>query len=153
MFPWEVILFLSLSRWLGAPESMWWVVQSLQKCSLPLNPSGLASDRLVPSALWRLWSTQPARRHLPSSHKGGHVVREGRGASAKTVSTSTSFVFPQVGFLLMASDPRGPLRRPQPACKVSKNTRRRKPRSGGGEACCRQWRTDRSHVVLHSPAP
>lgn len=53
---WEVILSLSLSRWLGAPESRWWVVQRLQKCSLPLNPSGLANDQLALSALGWLWS-------------------------------------------------------------------------------------------------
>lgn len=155
MSPWEVILFLSLSRWLGAPESRRWVVQRLQKCSLPLNPSGLASDPLVLSALWQLWSTQQPRRYCLSSHKRGYgtIVREGKGALEETGSTSKSFVYFQEGFLLMASVPRGPLHQPQPACEVAKNTRSRKPRSGGGEACCRQWLTDRSHVVLHSPAP
>lgn len=150
-----MILFLSWSRWLGAPASKRWVVQSLQKCSLPLNPSGLASDLLVLSALWRLWSTQqPCRYHL-SSHKRGYgtVVREGKGALAETGSTSKSVVYFQEGFLLMVLFPRRPLHQPQPACEVAKNTRSRKPRSGGGEACCRQWLTNRSHVVLHSPAP
>lgn len=147
---WEVILFLSLSRWLGAPEPKWWVIQRLQKCSLPLNLSGLAGDRLVLSALWRLWSTQHPRCCCSSSHKRGYG-RVWQGAFADMGSTRKSFVSFQMGFLLMALVPRGLLHQPQPACEVAKNTRSRKPRSGGGEACCRQWRTDRSHVVLHSP--
>lgn len=151
MSPWEVILFLSSSRWLGAPESKWWVVQRLQKCFLPLNPSRLASDRLALSALWQLWSVQQPCLYCPSSHKRGFgmVLKEGKGALA----TRKSFVYFQVCFLLMVSVPRGPLHQPQPACEVAKHPRSRKPRSRGGEACCRQWLTDRSHVVLHPLAP
>lgn len=151
MSPWEVILVLSLSRWLAAPESKWWEVQKRQIGSLPLNPSDLASDQLALSALRWLWSAQQPCGYCPSSHKRGYgtAAREGRGALA----TRKSFVYFQVGFLLMPSVPRGPLRQPQPDYEVAEHTRSRRPRSGGGEACCRQWRMDRSHVVLHSPPP
>ncbi len=145
---WEVILLLSLSRWLGAPESKWWVVQRLQKCSLPRNPSCLVSNWLALSVCWWLWAVwQPPFYCLISRKRGYGMV------FLATLATRKRFVYFQVFCLLMASVPKQPLHQPQPACEVAKHPRSRKPRSGGDEACCRQWRTNRSHVVLHPPAP
>lgn len=145
---WEVILSLSLLHWLGAPESKWWVVQRLQKCSLPLNPSCLASDRLVLSALWWLWSVQQPCRYCLRKKKGFRMaMREGMGP------TSMCSAYFQVVFHLMVLNPRRLLHQPEPSTEVAKDTRSRAQKFGGDEASCRQWCTNWSHVVLHSSPP
>lgn len=112
----------------------------LQKCFRFQILSLLGLDHLILSALWQVWSLQLPLLYYLNSHKREYrtAVWEGKGASTEPGPTNTSWLYLQVAFHLMPSIPRGPLRQPQPLCEVTKNTKRRMPRSSGGEACFRQ---------------